>query len=98
MLFMCQGTAREGLSPQQRQQVLQLFAGWTPPPGLEIKAHYVSAEGGDFVVVETTSAEALLEATALWAPFVAYRVTPIIEAPAGVASLTRAETTRQTLL
>lgn len=98
MLFMCQGTAKPGLSTEQRQQVLRLFAAWTPPPGLEIKGHYVSASGGDFVIVETASVECLIEATATWAPFVDYVVTPIVAAQDGVGGIERAEAARPALL
>ena len=98
MLFMCQGTTRPGLSADERQKVLQLFAGWTPPAGLDIKAHYVSAEGTDYVIVETTSAATLIEATAIWAPFVSYAVTPIVAAQDAVAEIKRAEDKRRTLI
>ena len=98
MLFMCQGTMKPGLSVDERQKVLQLFATWTPPAGLEIKAHYVSAAGGDYVIVETTSAEVLIEATAIWAPFVSYEVTPILAAQDAVGGIRRAEDTRRTLI
>jgi hypothetical protein len=98
MLFMCQGKAKPGLSPEDQQKVVGLFAAWRPPAGLEIKAHYVSATGGDFVVVETDSVTALLEATALWAPYVVYEVTPIIAVADGVGSIRRADETRRALV
>lgn len=98
MLFMCQGTPRAGLSIDDRQKVLQLFAAWVPPAGIAIEAHYLTAEGGDLVIVETGSIDALLEATAIWAPFVDYRVTPIVEATTGAESIARAESTRRTLI
>jgi hypothetical protein len=98
MLFMCQGTIKAGLAADERQKVLRLFAGWKPPAGLEIKAHYVSAAGSDYVIVETTSAEALIEATAIWAPFVSYEVTPITAAQDAVGVIKRAEDSRRTLL
>lgn len=98
MLFMCQGKAKPGLSPEDQRKVLGLFATWQPPAGLEIKAHYVTATGGDFVVVETDSVATLIEATALWAPFVVYEVTPIVAVADGVLSIQRAEEKRRTLI
>jgi hypothetical protein len=98
MLFMCQGKARPGLSVEDQQKVLQLFASWKPPAGIEIKAHYLGAAGGDYVIVETSSVEALIEATSIWAPFVVYEVTPIVEAQLGVAGVTRADELRRSLL
>jgi hypothetical protein len=98
MLFMCAGKARPGLSAEDRQKVLQLFQSWQPPAELEIKAHYVSATGGDYVIIETASVEPLIEATAMWAPFVTYEVTPIIAVQEGIGRLAQAEETRRTLL
>jgi hypothetical protein len=98
MLFMCAGKARPGLSMEDRQKVLQLFRSWVPPAGLEIKGHYVNATGGDYVLVETDSVEPIIEATAMWAPFVEYEVTPIIAVQDGIGRLARAEETRRALL
>lgn len=72
--------------------------GWTPPADLRIQAHYVDTSGGDYVVIETTSAEALLEATSIWAPFIDYTVTPIVVAPTAVERIRSAEQTRSQLL
>ena len=98
MLFMCHGKPKPGLSPDDQRQALKLFGSWQPPAGMTIRAHYISASGGDFVVVETDSAETLIEATATWAPFVIYEVTPIAEVQSGVPRLTAAESTRTKLL
>jgi hypothetical protein len=86
------------LSTDERSQVLKLFAGWQPPAGLEIKGHWVSANGSDFVVVETDSVAALVEATAIWAPYVDYEVTPITAAPDAVGGIARAEDARRALV
>ena len=76
MLFMCQGKTSPGC-PDERQRVLQLFASWRRPPGWRSRRTTLRT-GGDYVVVETSSVEALIEATAVWAPFVDYEVTPIV--------------------
>jgi hypothetical protein len=98
MLFMCHGTPRPGLTSEDRQKVLQIFTGWRPPAGMEIKAHYVSATGCDYVVVETESVNALIEATAMWAPYVSYEVAPIVAVADGVGSIERAEVARRALV
>jgi hypothetical protein len=98
MLFMCHGTAKPGLSADDRQKVLQIFRGWTPPAAMRVEAHYVDVSGHDYVVIETDSAEALLEATGVWAPYIDYTVTPIVAAPAAVERIASAEQTRQQIL
>ncbi|HEY8515548.1 MAG TPA: DUF3303 family protein [Candidatus Binatia bacterium] len=91
MLFMCQGRPRPNISLDDRQRALKLYGAWQPPPGITIRGHYLGAHGGDFVILETDSIEALIEATGAWAPFIEYQVTPIVEAQAGVPMLARAE-------
>ena len=59
MLFMCRGQARPGLSAEDRQKVVQIFRGFTPPAGMEIQGHWVDTSGGDYVIVEASSAETL---------------------------------------
>lgn len=98
MLFMCHGTPKPGLTVEDRRKVVELFRAWTPPAGLDIKAHYVDATGGDYVIVETSTAEALLEATAMWAPYVEYAITPLIAVTSAVERIASAEQTRQQLL
>jgi hypothetical protein len=98
MLFMCQGRPKPGLAPEDQQRAIQLFGAWTPPAGLQIRAHYAAANGGDYVIIETDSVEALIEATATWAPFLTYEVIPIVAVQEGVGSLSRAFTTRASLI
>ena len=93
MLFMCHGEPRPGLTESELRRALQVFAGWKPPAGLEIKAHYVAAGGGDFIVVEASSAQVLIEAAAIWAPFLSYRFYPIAEVAEGAGLLKRATET-----
>ena len=94
MLFMFTGRPRAGLAEADQQRALGVFRGWTPPSGMTIKAHYVAATGGDFVIVETSSVEAMIEAVAVWAPFITYEVVPIVEASDGAASMARGVTIR----
>ena len=98
MLFMCHGKPKPVLSTDDRRQVLKLFAGWQPPAAMQIKAHWVAADGTDFVVVETDSVAALIEATGIWAPYIEYDVTPIAEAAEAVGGIARAEDVRSAIL
>ena len=66
---------------------LQLFSNWTPPEGFEFKAHYSFADGsGGFNIVEADSAETLLKATSVFAPYLDFVITPIADIDAGVAA------------
>ena len=98
MLFMCHGKPKPGLTAEEQTTALQLFGSWKPPQDLEIKGHYLAAAGGDFVIVETTSVPALIEAIAIWAPFHTYEVTPIVPVQEGVGNIARATETRSKLL
>ncbi len=98
MLFMCHGTPKASMSGEEQEKAVKLFSGWTPPAGLEIKAHHVGPTGEDFVLVETDSVATLSEAVLMWAPFVSYQVTPVTAVQDGVGSLARACTTRSALM
>lgn len=98
MLFMCQGRPRPGLTQDDQKKALDLFRSWQPPAGLEIRAHYLGATGGDFIVIETDSLGALVEAVAIWAPFVTYEVTPIVAVQEGIECVARAESARTKLI
>lgn len=76
MQFMCIGKWR-GLGEDGQQRMLAVYEGWKPPKGLQILQHWVTPSGGDFVVVEVESPEALGEGIANWAPFIDYEVYPI---------------------
>lgn len=98
MLFMCHGKPKPGLTTEDRRQVLKLFAGWQPPAALQIKGHWIAADGSDYVVVETDSVACLIEATGIWAPYVDYVVTPITEVSDAIGGFARAEDLRSTIL
>jgi len=98
MLFMFSGRPRVGLSEADQQRALAVFRGWKPPDGLAIKAHYVAATGGDFVIAETTSVEAMIEAVSAWAPFITYEVSPIVEVSEGAGGIARAVEARLQIL
>ncbi|HZR82208.1 MAG TPA: DUF3303 family protein [Candidatus Binatia bacterium] len=97
MLFMFRGQPRVGLTEAEQQRGLAVFRAWKPPEGLTIKAHYLTATGGDYVIVETSSVEAMIEAVSNWAPFITYDVSPIVEVGDASASLARALAVRSAI-
>ena len=59
---------------------LKLFTEWQPPQGLEFKAFYSWANSnGGIAIAEVSSAAALLEATAAFAPYLSFEAVPIVE-------------------
>jgi hypothetical protein len=56
-----------------------MLAAWEPPTGFDMKNWYDYADGsGGVAIVETTSAETLLEAVAPWSTFFQFSVKPIV--------------------
>lgn len=97
MLFMFRGEPKPGMSEAEQQRVLEVFRGWKPPAGMTVKAHYIGVSGGDYVIVEATSVEAMIEAVTNWAPFVHYSADPIVEVARGVDAVGRAVSTRASI-
>jgi hypothetical protein len=64
---------------ETEQRRIQLFATWSPPAGIELKAHYALATGGGIVICEASDGMAVFEGLAPWNVFNEYRVEPIIE-------------------
>jgi Protein of unknown function (DUF3303) len=84
MLFAVRYTVRNATEENQKRS-LNLFTQWQPPPGYEFKAHYALCDGrGGLVIAEASSAAALLEAHAPWAPFFDFETTPILEIESAV--------------
>jgi Protein of unknown function (DUF3303) len=64
-------------SEESQKRSLQLFQSWEPP--FEFKHHWARANAdGGIAVVDTESAEALLEGIAPRTPFFTFDVTPIV--------------------
>ena len=79
MLFALTYTPTSGASEERDRRTLKLFTNWKPPAGLEFKGFYDYADGnGGIAIVETSSAELMLEATAPWAAFFEFTVKPIV--------------------
>jgi hypothetical protein len=67
-----------GDEARDRRQ-MKLLAAWRPPAGFEMKGWYDYAEGsGGIAIVETSSAEVLMEALAPWSTFIAFSVKPLV--------------------
>ena len=61
------------------RRTLTLFSKWQPPAGVDFKAFYDYADGsGGMAIIETDSAEKLLETMAPWATFFSFTVRPLV--------------------
>lgn len=58
---------------------LQVFANWTPPGALKFLSHYAFVTGGGVAIVETESAEALLEGIIPFTPFFDFKPSPVVD-------------------
>jgi hypothetical protein len=67
-------------SEELEKRGLDVFKAWTPPAGVEFKAHYAYADGlGGTAVVEADSAALLYEAVIGFHAFNDFEVHPVIE-------------------
>jgi hypothetical protein len=82
MLFAGIYTLRPSASESSAKRSLQLFASWTPPSGFSFKAHYAFGDGTGGTFIADSTAEALLEASSVWAPFFEFRVWPVVDVTA----------------
>ena len=79
MLFALTYTPRPSTSEERDKRTLNLFTNWQPPAGFEFKGFYDYADGnGGVAIVEASSAEVMLEATAPWAAFFEMTLRPIV--------------------
>lgn len=84
-IYKFKGTTEEG---QKRSTQLYTQRSSTGKVPYKIKAHYEHCTGG-IVIVETDSAEALIEGTIPWLPYFDFEVIPIVEVEASVRALQR---------
>lgn len=71
-----------GDEARDRRQ-LKLLTAWKPPAGFEMKDWYDYADGsGGIAIVDTPSAEVLLEALSPWATFITFSVKPLVSVEA----------------
>jgi hypothetical protein len=90
MLLEISYKSRANASEANDKRVMQLFGKWKPPAGLEVKAHYLRADGSGFLIVEADSAAPLLEANAVYSTWLEYEVTPIVDISEAVPAIDRA--------
>jgi hypothetical protein len=89
MLFAVLYRVRAGITEEAQKRSLQLFTQWSPP--FEFKAHYARGDGnGGVAIVESDSAEAIVEGTTPWLPFFEFDVTPVVDIQAAVPVFQRA--------
>ncbi len=91
MKFVVVATPRPGGSAKETEEavprVLELFSKWTPPAGMTIHQQFSRADGGgNFAVVETDNATALIEATSTFGPYLDYQIFPVVEVAEGVSA------------
>jgi hypothetical protein len=89
MLFGVLYRVRDGVTEETQTRSLQLFTQWSPP--FEFKAHYARGDGnGGISIVESDTAEAIVEGISPWLPFFEFDVTPVVDIGAAVPLFQRA--------
>jgi hypothetical protein len=84
MLFAITWVPTGGGTEDRDKRTLSLFSKWQPPAEVQFKGFYDYADGtGGIAIVETASAEALLETTAPWAAFFQFTARPLVESEKG---------------
>jgi uncharacterized protein DUF3303 len=79
MLFAVTWVTRDGVTEERDKRSLKLFTNWKAPAGFEFKGFYDYADGnGGVAIVETASAEVMLEVFSPWAAFFEFTVKPIV--------------------
>lgn len=91
-------TARNNVSEDSEKRSLKLFTSWAPPTGFEFKSHYSFTDGtGGMGIAEAASNEAILEATAPWAPFFEFKTIPVLEVEKAVPILQKVNAWRDSV-
>src|SRR5262245_17060505 len=86
MLFGVTWTNRGTGSEDADKRTLKLFTNWQPPAGVEVKAVYDYAGGSWGIgLVESHSAEALMESMVPWATFFTFSCKPVVASEKGAA-------------
>jgi hypothetical protein len=88
MLFHTTWRHKPGYTSDDQEQVLKIWAEWTPPKGLKIKSFHMSPDGRGFLITETDDAAAIYEAVAPWSGvLLEYDIVPVIEVDQAVEIL-----------
>lgn len=96
MLFGVLYKPRGGVTEDMEKRSLQLFTQWSPP--FEFKVHYSRGDnGGGIGIVETDSAEAIIEGIAPWIPFFEFEVMPVVDIQEAVPVVQRVHAWRDSV-
>lgn len=89
-------STRENVTEATQKRGLRVLTNWSPP--FEFKANYSRGDGkGGIGIVETDSAEAIIEGITPWVPFFEFEVTPVMDIQAAVPALQRARDWRDSV-
>lgn len=98
MLFSIEWVNRAGATEETDKRTLKLFTHWQPPAGVDFKAFYNYADGGGGIaIVESESAELLLETTAPWATYLDFTIRPLVPADKSAAIFGKAHAWRDSV-
>ena len=77
---------RPAITDGETRRLMRIFMAWSPPPGVELLAHYHYARGGGGIVILTTdSAAALFESLTAFDSIIEYQVEPVLNVIDAVA-------------
>ena len=86
MLFAITYHRRPNITDEETRRLLRIFMAWTPPPGVELLAHYHFARGGGgIVILQADAASALFEALTAFDTIIEYETEPVLKVIEAVA-------------
>lgn len=98
MLFAVQWAPRPGGSEDQDERTLSMFTQWEPPEGVAFQGFWDYADGnGGIAIMESSSAAAMLEATAPWAVYLEFTIRPIVSSEESVPIFQAAQQWRRSV-
>jgi hypothetical protein len=99
MLFHVTFRYKTGTTHDDQKAALKLFENWQPPAGVEITSFFFGADSTGFALIEAESAEALLEATSIWAGVLLdYDMVPVVPVETAVETFQKAIAYREATL
>jgi hypothetical protein len=96
MLFAVIYTVRADTEEQQARS-LDLFRNCAPPPGLEVKAHYVAPSLKGIIICEAASADLLFQQITPFTPFFDHEFLPVADVAEAIPLVERAYNWRDTV-
>ena len=98
MLFHMSFRPKTGYTHNDQKSVFKLWENFLPPEGYEIKSFYMGTDGRGFAIIESTTAEAMYEALAIWAGvYVDYDIIPVVEIDKAVELTNKAIAKRESI-